>query len=124
MRLHRIIVAMAVFAISIASAANSLPPGKSLLPSEGLSAFSLEGSQKELAKSQIVDVPDQSFKQAVRVTTAPGASAEWDVQLRSAKLATSVKANDVLIGHFWMRCVESMTGDGAVGFVIEQNHEP
>jgi GH35 family endo-1,4-beta-xylanase len=102
----------------------SLPPGKSILPAEDFSLFSLEGSQKALAKTQIVDVPDQSFKKALRITTAPGASAEWSVQLRAASLAAPVKANDVLIGHFWMRCVESMTGDGAVGFVIEQNHEP
>jgi GH35 family endo-1,4-beta-xylanase len=100
-----------------------LPPGDRLLPSDAAAAFSLVGTQQQLAKTQLVEVTGQSFDRAIRVTIEPGVTAEWNAQLRAACLAP-IKSGDVLIGHFWMRCTESMTGDGAVGFVVEQNREP
>ena len=66
----------------------------------------------------MVDVAGQAFTQALRVTTSPGAQSEWNVQLKTMPLA-SVKAGDVLLARFWLRCTESMTGEGFAGFVFE-----
>ncbi len=85
---------------------------------DSLSKFSLNGRQMDLAKSEVVSVQGQKFDQALRVTTNPGASSEWNVQL-SAASNTTIHTGDVLLAQFSMRCTESMTGEGFTGFVYE-----
>jgi GH35 family endo-1,4-beta-xylanase len=112
--------ACCLFEVVSAARAQTLPSssGKILLNGDSLRALSLDGRQKDLAKTEIVDVTGESFTQALRVTTSPGAQSEWNVQLRTRPLA-SVKAGDVLLARFWLRCTESMTAEGFVGFVYE-----
>ena len=92
--------------------------GNVIMNGDSLSTFSLNGRQMDLAKSEIVSVQGQKFSQAMRVTTSPGASSEWNVQL-SANSTETIHTGDVLLAQFWMRCTESMTGEGFAGFVYE-----
>ena len=82
-------------------------------------SFTLDGRQKELATFDVVEVHgNKSFDHALRITTSPGASSEWNVQLRTPPTG-SIQAGDVVLASFWMRCTESMTGEGFTGFVFE-----
>ena len=63
------------------------------------------------------------FTRAVRATTTAGPRTEWGVQL-VMPVSTSVKAGDVILAHFWLRCVQSMTGEAFTGFVFEESSEP
>ncbi len=101
----------------------ALPPGESVLSPSGLGAFSLFGLQKDLGTFSIVNVDHDDFHQAMQVQTEPGAKAEWFVQI-IAPVTKGVKKGDVLLGHFWMRCVTSMTGEGYTGFVFEIGSPP
>ena len=117
-----ILIGAACFLLEMVSAARAqtLPSssGKVVLNGDSLRALSLDGRQKELARTEMVEVKGQAFTQALRVTTSPGAQSEWNVQLKTMPLA-SVKAGDVLLAKFWLRCTESMTGEGFAGFVFE-----
>jgi hypothetical protein len=93
--------------------------GTSVLPANPLDALTLEGSQKQLATVTKVPVPGQPSSTALRVGVTPGAASEWNVQLAS-RTDKPIARGDVLLGRFWLRCTESMTGDGFVGFVFEQ----
>src|SRR2546430_11544382 len=125
MLLRQTIMAAALLsAIATSARSATLPAGGApVLRGDPLATLTLAGTQKELVKSERIDVEDQSISKALRIVVSPGATAEWNVQL-VAPTAGAIKSGDVLIGHFWMRCIESMTGDGAIGFVLEQNHEP
>lgn len=95
--------------------------GTVILNGDSLASFTLEGRQLEIARSEIVDVSGQAFKKALRITTGPGALSEWNVQL-TAMTDAPIHASDVLLARFWMRCTESMTGEGFIGFIYELAH--
>ena len=119
--LHRLILLLSAMSISCATIASgqSIPAGgASLFPADGLLALKPSGDQHELASVQTIKVTGQSFDRALRVSVKPGAKTEWNIQLKSA-IDSSVRRGDVLLGHLWLRCNESMTGDGFVGFVFE-----
>ncbi|MGA2440965.1 MAG: endo-1,4-beta-xylanase [Tepidisphaeraceae bacterium] len=100
---------------------SSLPPGGQLLAKSGLTPFTLFGVQQELGKFRIVDVEHSDFKQAMEIETSAGARAEWNVQI-VAPVNQAVKKGDVLLACFWLRCIQSMTGEGYTAFEFEQNH--
>ena len=120
------LLASAVISQQDASGASSIPAGGAgLLPADSIAALQIVGNQAQLAKTQLIDVPGQPVNRAIKVTVSPGATAEWNVQLRTPLAANgAIKSGDILLGHFWMRCDESMTGDGSVGFIVEENHPP
>lgn len=97
---------------------SALPTGQSVLSPSGLASFSLFGIQKELGTIAIVNADHADFHQAIQIKTEPGARAEWLVQI-VAPVTRGVKKGDVLLGHFWLRCVDSMTGEGYTTFVFE-----
>jgi GH35 family endo-1,4-beta-xylanase len=111
---------MTFTALDIAHAAALPAGGTSLLPSDELSAFTQQGEQASLARVQTMAVANQPFSQALQITTEKGASSIWNVQL-VAPLNHAIHAGDVLMGHFWLRCVKSMTDEGYVGFVVEKS---
>ncbi|HEY1685934.1 MAG TPA: endo-1,4-beta-xylanase [Tepidisphaeraceae bacterium] len=111
---------MTFTALDIAHAAALPAGGTSLLPSGGFPAFTQQGEQASLAKVQTVAVANQPFSQALQITTEKGASSIWNVQL-VAPVNQGIRAGDVLMGHFWLRCVKSMTDEGYVGFVVEKS---
>jgi endo-1,4-beta-xylanase len=100
-----------------------LPTGQSVLPPSGLAAYSLFGIQKELGRIQIVHADQPDFDQAIQIATSPGARAEWYTQI-VAPVTQPVKKGDVLLAHFWLRCDDSMTGEGYTTLVFEINHDP
>lgn len=101
----------------------SPPPGQSLLPPDLLGAFTFDGTQKELGGLSFVNVKGQSFARAARVQTLSGALGEYNVTL-TCPVVGAVKTGDVLLAHFWLRCQDSMTGEGYTHFAFEVNHEP
>jgi GH35 family endo-1,4-beta-xylanase len=119
-----ILVVFVVFLQAVATTrAQTLPSitGSIILNGDALDRFKLMGRQEELAQSQVVDVTGKDFKQAIRVSSKAGAQSEWNVQL-FAPIDEPAKSGDVLLARFWMRCTESMTGEGFVGFVYEISH--
>ncbi|HEX4053768.1 MAG TPA: endo-1,4-beta-xylanase [Tepidisphaeraceae bacterium] len=102
---------------------NALPPGESVLSPSGLASFSLFGIQKDLGALSIVKADYADFHQALQIKTEPGARAEWLVQV-VAPVTQEVKKGDVLLGHFCLRCANSMTGEGYTTFVFEMASPP
>jgi endo-1,4-beta-xylanase len=92
--------------------------GSILLTDDSLERFQLHGRERELAVSQVLDGTNHPFKKVLRVSTLRAAQSEWNVQL-VATIDSEVKTGDVLLARFWMRCIESMTGEGFVTFVYE-----
>ena len=100
--------------------------GKSILPRDAVISLVLQGEQKNLLEVTPIDVPasaGQSFEHALRAVVSGGATAEWNAQLQ-IKTVSPIKSGDVLLGHVWLRCAESMTGDAFAGFVLEQATPP
>lgn len=118
------ILAMLLTSIGLAATPTDRPSGgESLLPPESLSALSLTGDQAALVSVQTVPVQNQSFDQALKLTTSTGIAAAWNAQL-VAPISRPIKSGDVLLGHFWLRCVRSMTDEGYTDFVVEQATAP
>jgi GH35 family endo-1,4-beta-xylanase len=103
--------------------AQTLPSisGSIILNGESLDAFKVMGRQQELAEAKVVEVTGEPFKKALRVSTKSGAQSEWNAQLFTI-INEPVKTGDVLLARFSMRCTESMTDEGFVGFVYEMAH--
>ena len=100
----------------------ALPPdGRSMLPAQLLESFTFDGTQQELGKMKIVDVNGEPFQRALRVQTLPGALGEYNVTA-IAPVVGPVERGDVLLAHFWLRCGDSMTGEGYTTFCFELNH--
>jgi GH35 family endo-1,4-beta-xylanase len=97
--------------------------GTQMLSREATTQLALVGTETSLARSEIVDVTGEKFARAVRVTTTAASRAEWNVQLNT-RVPADLRVGDVLLAHFWLRCVESMTGEAFAGFVFEQSSEP
>src|SRR5256885_15570594 len=119
-----ILAAVAIIMLQIVTTgarAQTLPSisGSIILNGESLDQFKLMGRQQELASVQVVEATGQHFSQALRVSTKAGAQSEWNAQL-FAPIKEPVNDGDVLMARFWMRCTESMTGEGFVGFVYEK----
>lgn len=101
--------------------ANPLGHGEKMLPASNLGAFAPLGDQAELAKVQVVGVDQPTFKSAIQVETQAGARVDWNTEI-SAPVTKPVKRGDVMLAHFWMRCLNSMTGEGYTAFEFELNH--
>ena len=106
------------------SALNDLSRGSSspyLLSPEHAEKFQLEGAERHLGTLKLVDVQQQPFAQALRISTRVGATQEWHVRV-ATDLPATVQAGSTLLARFWVRCVETTTGQGVVGFTCELNH--
>lgn len=97
--------------------------GKPLLPKDAAAQLTLVGAEIAIARSEVIDVAQMPFSRAVRATTTAGPRTEWGVQLEM-KVETDIKKDDVILAHFWLRCVQSMTGEAFTGFVFEESSEP
>ncbi len=103
--------------------APSADMGTSVLPNRSLDGFRLVGDLARLARVEIREDADAPSGRAVRVIGENGAGVEWAIQL-SQPIVAPVRKGDVLLARLWVRCIESMTGEGSAGFVFEQNVEP
>lgn len=111
---------MTFTAMAVAQDVHLPSGGKPLLTAQSMRAFALQGEQASLAHVQPIDVANQKFSSVLRVETDKGSTNTWNVQL-VAPISGEIHAGDVLLGHFWLRCVKSMTDEGYVGFVVEQS---
>lgn len=107
----------------------SLPnqSGTQLLPADYTVAFTLQGSEMQLGKFDIVDAAGGAaaapFARALRISTITAPATEWNIQAAALTIAP-VKAGDVVLAHFWIRCEQSMTGEAFTGFVFEESQAP
>ena len=104
---------------AIAMPFKALPSGRQMVGE--LSQFGLGGKQMGLGKVQIVDVAGESFAKALKIESSAGAEEEYSVSVEGP-IVGAVKKGDVLLGHFFLRCEESMTGEGYTTFTFEENH--
>src|SRR5215213_2227026 len=87
-------------------------------------AFTLTGAAVELGRAEVVKVTGRPFDRALRLTTTTTPGVEWNLYL-TAPTAAPVKKGDVVLARFWLRCHESMTGEGFTTFAFEApGHEP
>ena len=70
-----------------------------------------------------VAAPDAPFDRAVRVMVDKRPAKTWDVQLNHPN-RRAIKQGDVLHLQFWVRCVESMTGEGFADVKFELGRAP
>lgn len=70
------------------------------------------------AKSSVIEVTDQSFKQALQVTTGAIDGEQYSIGV-SAPLRAAIEKDDTLFVEFAIRCNESMTGEATCTFVFE-----
>jgi len=109
--------------LMMAATQSNVPAGQSVLPVNLLESFTVSGRQAELAQTKIVDVTGQQFSKALQIETMPGAKMEYSVSV-SAPVTLAVKRGDVLLAHFWLRCADSMTGEGYTTFCFQENRPP
>jgi endo-1,4-beta-xylanase len=93
---------------------------KDVLPGEALSSFQMRGAESHLGTTELIEAVGMPFPRALRVCTQVGATQEWHVQL-ATDTTTTIEPGDVVLTRFWVRCIESMTGKGVVGFVFQSN---
>ena len=116
------IVAFAVFA---SHAAAALPPNHPLL-SANPKSFKLVGSAAGDAKSTIVNITGRDdFAQAIHVETHKRAASDYDIQC-VLPVNTPLKKGDIIWASVWARMLrtEDESGQGVLGFVLEQTREP
>jgi len=123
---HAVVLLLSLMGVLIVSCSSggvssSVPGGGQLLAKSGSTAFTLSGVHKELGKIRIVEVEHSDFKQAMEIETSQGARAEWNIEA-DAPVAQAVKKGDVLLAHFWLRCIQSIGGEGFTAFEFEENH--
>lgn len=107
-----VLVAVALSARAVLGA-TSLPPGKPLLATEGLEAFSSHiGTTGDVARFQIVPVKGPGFDHAWRVDTIADTIQPWEVNLR-ANNAIAVEKGDVGMIRFFARVRETADETGA-----------
>lgn len=115
-----LLLGLASMTFSVAQAADVPAGGKSVLSADVTTALELAGAQKQLGSAQAIDVTGVPFSKAIRITTTTAPRNEWDVQV-VALTAGDVKDGDVCLARFWMRCADSMTGEGFTTFVFEES---
>jgi hypothetical protein len=76
--------------------AQATPAGTSVIADDPIKAFALVGSEANLGKLEVIDIPGQPFNQAFRIFTLSAPTTEWNIQLR-APTASPVKPGEVLM---------------------------
>jgi hypothetical protein len=101
----------------------ALPSGGTPIVAEDSTAAFRRSAKPDEAKLDVVDVPGQRFAKVCRFQTIKQPAHAWDVQLVTRTTA-AVEKGDVLLASFFIRCVESATGDGQAVFVFETAGPP
>lgn len=117
---HLLLTALA--SVSLSANANlvptSLPPGRALLPTEGLKAFSPHiGTTGEVANFQVIPVTGPGFDRAWQVKTLADTIQPWDVNLRAAN-AIAVQKGDVGMIRFFARVRGTADETGAGRLIV------
>ena len=85
-----------------ASAYAADPPGKSLLPPDGIAAFKLSDGAGDYARMSTTTVTGQAFKSALRIEVAKKPERAQQVAI-STSVDAAIANGDVLMISFWMR---------------------
>ncbi len=98
------------------------------LVSNPLSAFrySGPGAGPSSGRAELVPVDGMPFDRAWRLTTVSlpeTGGNEWDLRIR-AQGEAPVQQGDQVLAEFWMRCVESASGDCALRLNVERGGSP
>ncbi len=98
--------------------------GESVLPAEGIRAFTLNG-KTDLAEISFYPVEGQPFEEALRADVKGGAKNNWDAQVQ-APIAKPVERGDVLLATFYFRTewAPQESGEGQSEFVFELAKDP
>lgn len=110
-----VLTALALVAMSAGAdlVPTSLPPGRALLATEGLKAFSPHiGTTGEVAKFQMIPVTGPGFDRAWQVETLADTIQPWEVNLRAGN-AIAVEKGDVSMIRFFARVRETADETGA-----------
>ncbi len=83
----------------------------------------LIGKRTDLGKLELVSVKGTTFDTAARITTTSDPGTEWNLQV-AVDTQADVHEGDVVLAKFYLRCVDSMTGEGFTGFVFEEKRPP
>ena len=105
------------------SIADAVAEGTSVLSANVADDFTYAGAKQENGKLEYIAVKDQPFAHAFRLITKNDPGLEWGLQAQ-LKTDFDVKKGDVVLARFWLRCTDSMTGQGFTGFVFEQASAP
>jgi endo-1,4-beta-xylanase len=104
--------------IRSATAAPARGGGVDLLPRDTTVTFALAGAAQDLGRVEPIKVTGRSFERALRLTTTTTPGVEWNLYL-TAPTAAPIRSRDVLLARFWLRCNDSMTGEGFTTFTLE-----
>jgi GH35 family endo-1,4-beta-xylanase len=96
---------------------------ESVLPTNGLAAFTLQRPDSSYAAMTLLPVSGQTFTQAVRVATLKQPPSNYSIQL-NVRTTAAVASNDVLLATFYIRRVASTGSDAFTEFVFEQAGTP
>jgi GH35 family endo-1,4-beta-xylanase len=88
------------------------------LPRDGVGAFVLAGDAIELGRAEAISVVGKPFDRALRLVTTTTPGVEWNLYL-TCTTSAPIHAGDVLLARFWLRCDDSMSGDGFTTFAFE-----
>jgi len=94
-----------------------------LLPSAGITAFSLQRPDATFANRSVVAVSGQPFSQAVRAATLRTPPNRWEIQL-NAPITNVIALNDVIVGEVWLRRSGSTNPTASVEGVFERAGDP
>lgn len=98
-------------------------PDARVVSHEVLQQMQLEGERADHGRLELVSVKGQPFDQALRITTLSDPGREWFLAA-IGPVQGEIEAGDVVLARFYLRCVESMTGDGFTGFVFDECEPP
>jgi len=118
-------IAVGVGMMVSGAGALTLPHGTPVLPRAALLHAQLSGDCYTNARLAVVAVADQSFTQALQVSTLRAAPQPWATQLTFSNTA-AVRKGDVLFLSVWARRVASRaeSGEAHAEFVFERRSPP
>lgn len=114
---------MAITVFSNSTFADPPAEHRPIVSKQVVNELRLVGSRTDVGKLELVAVQGRPFSQAARITTDADPGVEWNLQL-IVPTTGDVRTGDVVLARFWLRCVDSMTGEGFTGFVFEENRPP
>ncbi|BAM03104.1 endo-1,4-beta-xylanase [Phycisphaera mikurensis] len=124
MQAFRLFRSFLVLCTVAASPALAAPHTAELLVADAdATAFELGGEASGSSTAVRVEATGQPHAQALRVAVPEAVSPRWAVQVTHT-VDAPIRAGDALLATFWLRCVESTTGEGQVRFDFEMNAEP
>jgi GH35 family endo-1,4-beta-xylanase len=97
--------------------------GTAIIEIANISRFTLAGDARQDAQVRVVPVQGQTFNQAWNIKTMRTPGSPWLIQL-VCDVAMPIKKGDVMLATFWLRGLETDTGEAFAALVFEEKNEP